>query len=255
MVERIYNEIKTIHEMNETANNLRSMGMKDGLTRMALRYNIPKNTVEDFWNGKRYYLLDGGNTGKFYETPRAKVLDEMLKLKDPAFGDIIGKYIIRNQEELNLGDKILLEHKTLQRCIEYVMEQAYALVSEDAKQKRVNTGLAVSEEEVYAWVKDYYLLDDKEKWKKKAEEDEKSFINAQKKPEKDVSPEKQNKVSGKTKSGRSKKKSSEKAAQTVKELKPQAEKKEVPLKEQMDGQVSLFDAGLQTGGTQDDHGI
>uniref|UniRef100_UPI002F3E47A5 Cas9 inhibitor AcrIIA9 family protein n=1 Tax=Enterocloster clostridioformis TaxID=1531 RepID=UPI002F3E47A5 len=70
---------------------------------------------------------------------------------------------------------ILQKHKTLQRCVDYLMEQAWELVDEEAKNQRIKVGFAVTSDTVFSWGRDYYAQDDKEEMEKKEKEAEERF--------------------------------------------------------------------------------
>lgn len=177
LVEKIYGKIGSIAEFNQIAGKLRQIGMKEELQKLAERFHVPKEQVDAFLERKRYFLMDGGNTDKAYGSAKEKLVDEMLCLNDPMFANVIGNYLISRSSEEPLCSQILLTHKTLQRCIEYLMEQAYSLVSEEVKKSRQNTALAVSGDQVLGWVSDYYALDDKEKVREEMEKADKKFLH------------------------------------------------------------------------------
>lgn len=177
MVEKIYGKIGSIAEFNQIAAKLRQIGMKEELQKLAARFYVPKDQVDAFLERKRYFLMDGGNTDKDYGSAKEKLVDEMLCLNDPMFATVIGNYLISRSSEEPLCSQILLPHKTLQRCIEYLMEQAYSLVSEEVKKSRQNTALAVVGDQVLGWVNDYYALDDKEKVREEMEKADKKFLH------------------------------------------------------------------------------
>lgn len=176
MVEKIYGKIGSIAEFNQIASKLRQIGMKEELQKLAERFHVPKDQVDAFLERKRYFLMDGGNTDKAYGSAKEKLVDEMLCLNDPMFANVIGYYLISRSSEEPLCSQILLTHKTLQRCIEYLMEQAYSLVSEEVKKSRQNTALAVVGDQVLGWVSEYYALDDKEKVREEMEKADKKFL-------------------------------------------------------------------------------
>ena len=72
--------------------------------------------------------------------------------------------------DLVLEAQVLKKHKMLQKCLDYVMQKAYNIALEGAKKKgengiRANTGLALSGDQVFPWVLEYYAKDDeKETW-------------------------------------------------------------------------------------------
>lgn len=174
MVERVYDKMESIQEINEAAEKLRQIKLFDEVKELAGKYFVQERDVSEFLSGKRRFLIDGGDTRKEYETARSKVLDEMMELNDPQFTDIIGKYLLKCCEDSYFAALVLQKHKTMQRCIESLMTRAYDMVSDDVKKNGRYAGKAVAENEVFNWVKAYYAEDDREetaKQAKKAEED------------------------------------------------------------------------------------
>lgn len=161
MAKSIFDKMENIHEVNRMAAELRRLGMKEKLKELADKNRVMDEDFEAFFLGKRYFLVDAGESQKTYDTARAKLMDEMLTLNDPLFGNVIGGYLLRCCSEPGFQESVLQEHKTLQRCIEYVMEQAYGLLDENQKKARRNTAVAVVSDQVFEWVKSYYTLDDK----------------------------------------------------------------------------------------------
>lgn len=233
MVEKILGNVPDIYEMNQAAEKLRQLGMRDELEKLAGKYGIPKNDVEAFFSRKRYFLVDGGPTRKTYRTARSKLLDEMAILKDPHFADVVGAYLIDMCCKSAAEQQILKSHKTLQRCVEYLMEQAWKLVDDEKKSQRIRMGFAVPDDTVYQWVQEYYALDDKEQYEEEQKEAEEAFRKA---GEKTVRKEKSaiNKSSTK---GKSNKKTTEKAVSQP--AGSQRDKKEAESSEPQ--QLSLFD--------------
>ena len=210
MAKSIFDKMENIHEVNRMAAELRRLGMREKLKELADKNRVMDEDFEAFFLGKRYFLVDTGETQKTYGTARAKLMDEMLILNDPLFGNVIGGYLLQCCSELGFQESVLQEHKTLQRCIEYVMEMAYGLLDENQKKARRNTAVAVVSDQVFEWVKNYYTLDDKAALEEKRKKAEKEFADRNK--------PKENKAAGK---GTSKKKASKtskasKAAKTSK---------------------------------------
>lgn len=210
MAKSIFEKMENIHEVNRMAAELRRLGMREKLKELADKNRVMDEDFEAFFLGKRYFLVDAGETQKTYDTARAKLMDEMLILNDPLFGNVIGGYLLQCCSEPGFQESVLQEHKTLQRCIEYVMEQAYGLLDENQKKARKNTAVAVVSDQVFEWVKSYYTLDDKAALEEKRKKVEKEFADRNK--------PKENKAAGK---GTSKKKASKtskasKAAKTSK---------------------------------------
>lgn len=176
MVEKIYDKYADIQTVNQMAAKLRQLGLKDELKKLCEFYRIPASNGEAFLSGKRYFLIDGGDTEKEYLTVRSKLLDEMTVLKDPMFADVIGNYLLKQyKEKPELEKQILQKHKTLQRCVESLMEKAWNMIDDARKQERINSGLAVRDDTVFLWVLEYYAEDDLEKIKEARETAEKEF--------------------------------------------------------------------------------
>ncbi len=189
MAKSIFEKMENIHEVNRMAAELRRLGMREKLKELAGKNQVMDEDFEAFFLGKRYFLVDAGETQKTYDTARAKLMDEMLILNDPLFGNVIGGYLLQCCSEPGFQESVLQEHKTLQRCIEYVMEQAYGLLDENQKKARKNTAVAVVSDQVFEWVKSYYTLDDKAGLEEKRKKAEKEFADRNK--------PKENKVAGK----------------------------------------------------------
>ena len=233
MVEKILENVSDIYEINQTAAKLRQLGMREELQKLAENYAVPKQNIEAFLSGKRYFLVDGGPIRKTYRTARSKLLDEMAMLKDPHFADVIGAYLLSQCGKCAIEQQILKSHKTLQRCVEYLMEQAWKLVDDEKKSQRIRMGFAVPDGTVYRWVQEYYALDDKEQYEKERKEAAETFRKA---GEKTVRKEKSAANKSSTK-GKSNKKTTEKAVSQS--AGSQRDKKEAKSSEPQ--QLSLFD--------------
>ena len=233
MVEKILENVSDIYEINQTAAKLRQLGMREELQKLAEKYAVPKQNIEAFLSGKRYFLVDGGPIRKTYRTARSKLLDEMAMLKDPHFADVIGAYLLSQCGKCAIEQQILKSHKTLQRCVENLMEQAWKLVGDEQKSQRIRMGFAVPDGTVYRWVQEYYALDDKEQYEKERKEAAETFRKA---GEKTVRKEKSAANKSSTK-GKSNKKTTEKAVSQS--AGSQRDKKEAKSSEPQ--QLSLFD--------------
>lgn len=246
MLEKLFDKIKNIQEINETAAKLRQIGLKDELIKLAQNYKVPELDMNDFLSGKRHFLIDGGDTQNEYQTARSKLLDEMFKLNDPQFTDVIGNYLIKCCDKRDFADLVLQKHKTLQRCIESIMSRTYAMVSDEVKQNGRYASMAVYGDTVFEWVQEYYTVDDREDSAtrlKKAEEKFQKRISVQK-----------NAASSKGGKGKSSKKRSTSKTKQGGGSKAVSgeEEKAVPAKAesagqdkgQIEGQVSLFESGL-----------
>lgn len=96
-----------------------------------------------------------------------KLKKELAAAEDKSFADpIIGYLMERCWEDEGLAEDVVQEHKTWQKCFDYIYSQA-------GKQKKGNCAF-VRDDVVYEWAEDYYHKDDKaeeEKKEKKAAED------------------------------------------------------------------------------------
>ncbi len=211
MAKDIFEKMESIHEVNRMAAELRRLGMKEKLKELADKNRVMEEDFEAYVLGKRYFLVDAGETHKTYDTARAKLMDEMLALNDPLFGNIIGGYLLQRCSGPGFQESVLQEHKTLQRCLEYVMEQAYGLLDESRKKAGRNTAVAVVSDQVFAWAGSYYDLDDKAALEEKRKKAEEAFQNRNKPKTSTAS----GKGTGKRKTSKSSKKKSGTAAATA----------------------------------------
>lgn len=96
-----------------------------------------------------------------------KLKKELAAAKDKSFADpIIGYLLERCRTDKGLAEDVVQEHKTWQKCFDYIYSQA-------RKQAKGNSAF-VRDDVVYEWAEDYYHKDDKaeeEKRAKKASED------------------------------------------------------------------------------------
>ncbi|WP_251205849.1 PcfK-like family protein [Acetatifactor aquisgranensis] len=94
---------------------------------------------------------------------KEKLKREMEAAKDRAFAEpVIGYLLGRCKEDQGLAEDVVQEHKTWQKCFDYIYSQA-------RKQVKGNCA-AVRDEVVYEWAEDYYHKDDRAEEEKKAKE-------------------------------------------------------------------------------------
>ncbi len=92
-----------------------------------------------------------------------KLRGELKKADDKQFADpVIGYLLERCGEDNGLAQDVMQEHKTWEKCLQYVFDQA----RKQAKGYRA----AVRDDVVYEWAEDYYHRDDKAEEEKKARE-------------------------------------------------------------------------------------
>ncbi len=111
--------------------------------------------------------VESKGTSKQESRPAKQQAEEKLKkelaaVKDKSFAEpIIGYLLERCREDEGLAEDVAQEHKTWQKCFDYIYSQA-------RKQAKGNC-VAVRDDVVYEWAEDYYHKDDKEEDKKVAE--------------------------------------------------------------------------------------
>lgn len=158
--------IKTAEELNTAALYYRQSGNMDGVRELAKAHAVSKKQTEEFIQGSRYRLVDIPIEERKFANAPEKLRAEMFALKDAGFADIIGQYLVNlAKTDSALDAQVLKKHKMLQRCLDYVTQKAYNIALEGAKKKgengiRANTGLALSGDQVFPWVLEYYAKDD-----------------------------------------------------------------------------------------------
>ncbi|MFR9151847.1 MAG: Cas9 inhibitor AcrIIA9 family protein [Hungatella sp.] len=231
MVEKMIKKMESVQAVNQLAAKLKQMGLKKDLEALAEKNKIKKSDLEAFLSGKHYFLVDGGNTVKTYASARAKLLDEMLYLKTP-FADVIGNALLKQCSNPEMEFQILQSHKTLQRCVDYLMQKAWELVDEESRNQRIRVGFAVTSDTVFSWVQDYYALDDKEQMEQKEKEAEENFLEKL-----------STSIEGKKPAGKQKGKGQTKKAKTEEKKKPDNTSDRTENKSEEE-QISLFDVGM-----------
>lgn len=172
--------VRNIDELNAVALHLRTIENFDALKSLAKEWQISKHDTEAFISGKRYRLADVTIEDRNYSRPEEKLRIEMFALKDRYFADIIGRYVIKKCIDDDFGKNVLLKHKSLQKCLDHIMEKAFHIAEEQAKQNghehiQQNAALALPETQVFHWAEEYYLLDDLDSEQKKEEEKNKKI--------------------------------------------------------------------------------
>ena len=173
--------IKTAEELNTAALYYRQSGNMDGVRELAKAHAVSKKQTEEFIQGSRYRLVDIPIEERTFANASEKLRAEMFALKDAGFADIIGQYLVNlAKTDSALDAQVLKKHKMLQRCLDYVTQKAYNIALEGAKKKgengiRANTGLALSGDQVFPWVLEYYAKDDEKEIAEKEQEEKKKI--------------------------------------------------------------------------------
>lgn len=192
---------KVIHnteELNAMAVHLRMAQNFPELRLLAAERLVPEQDVEDFISGKRFLLAEIPMSEKNYASAAEKLREEMWHLKDQLFTDLVAQYLIgRAKEDILFGFRVLKKQKTLQKCMDYIMKQAYQMAEkerekkigkkQDQKSRTGNQnqafGLGIAETKVYQWAEEYYALEDEVKEAKEQAKERKKRLNALKRKE------------------------------------------------------------------------
>ncbi len=192
---------KVIHnteELNTMAVHLRMAQNFPELRLLAAERLVPEQDVEDFISGKRFLLAEIPMSEKNYASAAEKLREEMWLLKDQLFTDLVAQYLIeRAKEDILFGFRVLKKHKSLQKCMDYIMKQAYQIAEKEREKKfgkkqnpkgrtgnqNQSFGLGIAETKVYQWAEEYYALEDEVKEAKEQAKERKKRLNALKRKE------------------------------------------------------------------------
>lgn len=192
--------------------------------------------TEDEENGEVHTEVDGAvventQTSSVYigiVGATTKLQEELKKAKEKEFAEPVIEYLIeRCKDSESLAADICQDHKTWEKCYQYIYESA--------RKKLSGKSGPVRSDIVFEWAEDYYRKDDKAEEEKKAKEAaEKKKKEAEKKKEKaaEVKPKTTEKKPAKSEPA----KPVEEKVQEVQKPKPQHKKNN----KDMDGQMDLF---------------
>ena len=233
---------KVIHnteELNAMAVHLRMAQNFSELRLLAAERLVPEQDVEDFISGKRFLLAEIPMSEKNYASAAEKLREEMWHLKDQLFTDLVAQYLIEKaKEDILFGFRVLKKQKSLQKCMDYIMKQAFQIAEKEREKKfgkkqdpkgrtgnqNQSFGLGIAETKVYQWAEEYYALEDEVKAAKEQAAERKKRLNALKRKEE------------RRKNAESPKKAASDASKKTKELAEQAtEKKQTEEQKQMAG--------------------
>lgn len=170
--------VKNTGELNAAAAHLRQAKSFAELSRLAAEWLVPEKDVEAFISGKRYFLAEVPIEEKKYKTAEDKLREEMWALNDRHFTDVIAFHLLKRCEtSKDLSACVLKRHKTLQKCMDHIMEQAFNEAKEAYEESGkdgppdIPMGMAVDGEKVISWAEAYYAMEDEEEEKKKKGEE------------------------------------------------------------------------------------
>lgn len=158
---------------------------------------------------------------------KEKLEKELKGAKDKNFAEpIIGYLLKRCEEDEGVAEDVAQEHKTWEKCYNYIYEKA---------RKKLNSKSGpVRDDVVYEWAEDYFHLDDKAEEEKKAKEEVERKKKSAEKKKQDT--EKKGKATS-VKSPKSGKAEEKKTA--VSEPKREVQKPK-SKKNELDGQIDFF---------------
>ena len=171
--------------------------------------------------------VEGKSTNEQDSRPAKQRAEEKLKkelaaAKDKSFADpIIGYLLERCREDEGLAEDVVQDHKTWQKCFDYIYSQA--------RKQAQGSCAAVRDDVVYEWAEDYYHKDDKAEEEKKA----KKGAEARAKRENSAAEKKTAKAKGDTDK-------TKKVSAPPKPEAPKAPPKPKKTGKEMDGQLDLF---------------
>lgn len=179
--------------------------------------------------------VESKSTSKQDSRPAKQLAEEKLKkelevAKDKSFAEPIISYLLKRcEEDEGMAEDVAQEHKTWQKCFDYIYRQA--------RQQAQGNCAAVRDDVVYEWAEDYYHKDDK------AEEEKKAKKAAKDKAQKTAT-EKVQKVKSAVERKTAKVKGSAEKTEKV-PAPPKVEAPKTPPKpkkngKEMDGQLDLF---------------
>lgn len=185
---------------------------------------LPAPTAEEIAAAKEE------NAKSIKQRAEEKLKKELTAAKDKSFANPIISYLLKRcEEDEGMAEDVAQDHKTWQKCFEYIYRQA--------RQQAHGNCAAVRDDVVYEWAEDYYHKDDK------AEEEKKAKKAAEDKAKKTAT-EKAKKVKTATERKTVKAKGNAEKTERV-SVPPKAETPKAPPKpkknpKEMDGQMDLF---------------
>ena len=166
-------------EINETARNLRENMEFDMIRALGAENGIDDKILQKFIDGETEFLLQESapeevkpdpepSTAPNEESAGEKLQRELAVTNYPhiPIEPIVTHLIGLCREDNAFEQKVLQGHKTLQKCCDYVYEQA--------RQKLNGRSGYLEDDVVHKMAEDYYRLDDAEIEHKKAEEAKKA---------------------------------------------------------------------------------
>ena len=123
---------------------------------IAKKESVKDNMPENSSNAK-----ESGGSAKSHAEKKLK--NELKKAKDKSFAEPVIEYLIKRcGEDEGLSQDVMQEHKTWEKCYDYIYSQAQKSAQKGAR------SCAVRDDIVCEWAEDYYHKDDKVEEERKA---------------------------------------------------------------------------------------
>lgn len=181
--------------------------------------NVPAPTE------KEIKTAEAANAGDVHARAKQKLEEELKKANNKTFADPVIEYLLKRcEEDSGLSADVMQEHKTWDKCFDYIYSQA-------RKQKNGNCAV-VRDDVVFEWAEDYYHKDDK------AEEERKAKQKTEKK--KNQVPVKKDKTSSVTPKASASNVKVSKKPDVKENKKPEEKPKPKKKTTEMEGQMDFF---------------
>lgn len=205
-----------------------------GIEKEAFDEAVKTDTQQEDEKAGAVYASGGDKLRKEENKMLESVKPEYMEVMKSQMDLLFSQLIELAEKDTEFEKKVLLPHKSMERCMKYCSEKAMGLrepsdqEKDAARRNHVPIVTPVGEKLVLSWIMEYYKMDDKKEAEKEAERKAK-----QQKAEKGHKPEAKNKVNT-AGAAPVKKAVQEEKAQAKTEKKKMVENK-------MENQLSLFD--------------
>lgn len=144
---------------------LMNCSVKDSAENMDIGEDAKGDTEPQSLETAESKEFNAQNSRSAKQRAEEKLKREMETVKDKVFADLIISYLLKRcEEDEGMAEDVVQEHKTWQKCFDYIYRQA--------RQQAHGNCAAVRDDVVYEWAEDYYHKDDKAEEEKKAKKAE-----------------------------------------------------------------------------------
>ncbi len=207
-----------------------------GIEKEAFDEAVKTDTQQEDEKAGAVYASGGDKLRKEENKMLESVKPEYMEVMKSQMDLLFSQLIELAEKDTEFEKKVLLPHKSMERCMKYCSEKAMGLrepsdqEKDAARRNHVPIVTPVGETLLISWIMEYYNMDDKEEAEKEAKRKAK-----QQKTEKDRKPE--------SKKGSTTGTAPEKKAEKEDKTQVKTEKKRV-VEGKMENQLSLFDMGV-----------